>query len=208
MRRRGFLKFQAAAAMSLGIASLFGLPPSLLAAPSPDLTVVKGNPAVATRAAVQRPGGLSAFAKPGQKVVIKPDMSFAADVAKSHGSSRVSLSLKGQMGLTSDRKVMPSHYSLDTAIVDLCFKVKPILAVIDATRVPSIKGLSGPGKALLPGEIIASADPAAADAMTIACCERCGREIQPRQVAHIAQAHARGLGRMDIENLTVQRLRL
>ena len=44
--------------------------------------------------------------------------------------------------------------------------------------------------------------------MTVASYEWYGRRIQPRQVAHIAQAHARGLGRMDIENMHVRRLSL
>lgn len=305
MLRRDFLKLQAATTITLGAASLFGFSAHLLAAPSPDLAVVKGSPAAATRAAVELLGGMSAFVKPGQKVVIKPNMSFAADVAsatnthpevvrellvmcteagaasvrildhafqsggaslqrsgildacntvltgvchnltqgrhyaehalagasemktnafmvdvlgadviiaapvaKSHGSTGVSLSLKGQMGLVRDRNVMHSRYSLDTAIVDLCFAVKPALAVIDASRVLSTNGPGGPGKVLLPGEIIASADPVAADAMAVASYEWYGRKIQPRQVAHIAEAHARGLGRMDIENLAVHRLSL
>ncbi len=41
--------------------------------------------------------------------------------------------------------------------------------------------------------------------MTVASYEWYGRRIQPRQVAHIAQAHSRG-GRMDIENMNVRRL--
>ena len=80
MHRRDFLKFQAAAALSIGAAAL-GFPPRLLADASPDIAVVKGGPAAATRAAVELLGGMSAFVRPGQKVVIKPNMSFAADVA-------------------------------------------------------------------------------------------------------------------------------
>lgn len=304
MHRRDFLKFQAAAALSIGAAAL-GFPARLLADASPDIAVVKGSPAAATRAAVELLGGMSAFVRPGQKVVIKPNMSFTADVAsatnthpevvrellvmcmeagagavrildhafqsgtqplersgildacngvrngvchnltheryyqettlndardmktnavmkdmldadvliaapvaKTNTSTGVSLSLKGQTGLILDRNVMHWRYDLDTAIVDLCFRLKPALAVIDASRVLSTNGPYGPGKVLTPGEIIASADPVAADAMTVASYEWYGRRIQPRQVAHIAQAHARGLGRMDIENMHVRRLSL
>lgn len=302
MHRRDFLKFQATAALSIGAAAL-GFPTRLLAEASPDIAVVKGSPAAATRAAVELLGGISAFVRPGQKVVIKPNMSFTADVssaanthpevvrellvmcleagagtvrvldhafqsgtlsleqsgildacngvrdglcqnltharfyhetildgardmktnavmkdileadvliaapvAKTNTSTGVSLSLKGQMGLIFDRNVMHWRYDLDTAIVDLCFRLKPSLAVIDASRILSTNGPYGPGKVLTPGEIIASADPVAADAMTVASYEWYGRRIQPRQVAHIAQAHARGLGRMDIENMNVQRV--
>ncbi|CAK7031614.1 MAG: hypothetical protein DESF_01328 [Desulfovibrio sp.] len=305
MRRREFLKLQAAAAVGIGAVSLLGFPTRLIAAPAPDIALVKAAPAAATRAAVEALGGMSAFVKPGQKVVIKPNMSFAAGVdtatnthpevvrellvmcreagagsvrildhafqsddqslqlsgildacngvvsgvchnlvqgrhyrdatiasaqemrenaimtdvleadviiaapvAKSHASTGVSLSIKGQMGLVRDRNIMHSRYDLDKAIVDLFSRAKPALAVIDATRVLSTNGPSGPGKVLTPGEVIASADPVAADALAVASYEWYGRKIQPRQVAHIALAHARGLGRMDIENLTVQRLSL
>ncbi|CAK7030020.1 MAG: hypothetical protein DELT_02743 [Desulfovibrio sp.] len=305
MHRRDFLKYQAAAVMVVSAGSIFGFPSQILAAPTPDISVVKGKPAAATRAAVEALGGMSTFVKPGQKVIIKPNMSFAsgvdmatnthpevvrellvmcveagagsirvldnafqngpvslelsgildacnsvmggichnltqdryfqestlngaqemrtnaimtdvlgadviiaAPVAKSHSSTGVSLSIKGQMGLIRDRRIMHSRYNLDAAIVDLAFTLKPALAVIDASRVLSTNGPGGPGKVLTPGEVIASADPVAADAMAVASYEWYGRKIQPRQVAHIAQAHARGLGRMDIENMNVQRLAL
>ncbi|MCH5276536.1 MAG: DUF362 domain-containing protein [Desulfovibrionaceae bacterium] len=304
MQRRDFLKFQAATALSLGAAAL-GFPTRLLAGDSPDIAVVRGSPAAATRAAVELLGGMSAFVRPGQKVIIKPNMSFTADVAsatnthpgvvrellvmcleagagtvrvldhafqsgtrsleqsgildacngvreglchnlaherfyhettlndaqamksnavmkdvleadvliaapvaKTNSATGVSLSLKGQMGLILHRGVMHGRYDLDTSIVDLCFHLKPSLAVIDASRVLSTNGPYGPGKVLTPGEVIASADPVAADAMAVASYEWYGRRIQPRQVGHIAQAHARGLGRMDIEHMHVRRLSL
>lgn len=42
----------------------------------PDISVVKGEIVQATRAAVKSQGGMQAFVKPGQKVIIKPNMSF------------------------------------------------------------------------------------------------------------------------------------
>jgi len=110
------------------------------------------------------------------------------------------------MGLIWDRRIMHSRYNLNTSIVDMNLKVKPHLAIIDATRVLTTGGPGGPGKVITPGEVIASADPVAADAMAVASYEWYGRRMQPHQVPHIRQAHERGLGRMDIENLQVKRL--
>ncbi len=269
-----------------------------LANVEPHVSIVKGAPAAATRAAVEALGGMKRFVKTGQHIVIKPNMSFAqgvdsattthpevvrevlvmckeagagsvrvldhslqnmklslensgilaacnsveegichhlmdtdfystenignaqemrenafmhdvlkADViiaipvAKSHSSAGVSLSLKGQMGLIYDRYIMHSRYDLATSIVDLNLKVKPHLSVIDATRVLTTNGPSGPGKVIKPNEVIASADPVAADATAIARYTWYGKKIKPRQVRHVRQAHERGLGRMDIENL-------
>ena len=302
MLRRDFLKMQAAA---LGAVALTGSSVLLAAAARPDIAVVRGEPAAATRKAVAALGGMSVFVRRGQKVVIKPNMSFAADVdsaanthplvvrelfamcleagaasvrvldhafregrqpleysgilaacesvapdcchnltrarhyreytlkdardmrrnavmadvldadvllacpvAKSHSSTGVSLSLKGQMGLILDRNCMHGRYDLDTSIVDLAAALKPALTVIDASRVLSTNGPQGPGRVLSPGEVIASADPVAADALAVASYEWYGRRMRPRQVAHIAQAHARGLGRMDVENCSVLRLSL
>jgi uncharacterized protein (DUF362 family) len=311
MNRRKFLQWQAkticyltAGAPLLSAAGFFR-PHKAMADGLPDIAVANGAPAAAARAAVDAIGGMSRFVKPGQSVVIKPNMSFAhgpenatnthpevvrevllmvkeagagrvrvldhslhnpeqslersgilaacnsveegichhlmtqgfyrqesipgakdmrensfmrdvldADViiavpvAKSHSGTGVSLSLKGQMGLIWDRRIMHSRYNLNTSIVDMNLKVKPHLAIIDATRVLTTGGPGGPGKVITPGEVIASADPVAADAMAVASYEWYGRRMQPHQVPHIQQAHERGLGRMDIENLRVQRLKV
>ena len=305
MDRRSFLKYQAAGLLWLAAGAPLISPGRALADGRPDLAVVKGAPGAAARAAVEMLGGMGRFVKKGQKVLIKPNMSFArgpeaatnthpdlvkelllmcreaeagsirvldhslqdparslelsgilaacdsvekglchhlmeerfyqtaalpqgremtengimrealeadviiaAPVAKSHGSAGVSLSLKGQMGLIYNRGIMHSRFSLDESIVDLNTRLKPHLAVIDATRVLTTGGPGGPGRIITPGEVIASADPVAADALAVASYEWYGRKIQPRQVAHLAAAHDRGLGRLDIENLNTRRLDL
>ena len=71
--RRQFLK-TAAAGVAVGLA---GGPSPLLAAQEAELAVISGEPAAATRKALESLGGISRFVKKGQKVVIKPNMSFA-----------------------------------------------------------------------------------------------------------------------------------
>ena len=305
MHRRTFLKLQLGGLACLAGSQLLGPgAKALLAADAaPDVAVVKGAPGPATRTAVNLLGGMGRFVKPGQKVVIKPNMSFAqgvdsattthpevvrevlvmckeagasrvrvldhslqnaenslkksgileavdsveegicrhlmdssfyqeaelpaavemqtnafmrdvleADVliavpvAKSHGSAGVSLSLKGQMGLILSRHIMHSRYSLDGSIVDLNTFIKPHLAVIDATRVLTSGGPGGPGLVIKPGEVIASADPVAADATAVASYEWYGRKFAPSQVKYLQLAHERGLGRLDIDNLITRRI--
>ena len=298
MDRRQFLRTSAA-----GAAGLL-MPGGLLAATVPDVAVVKGLPGAATRAAVGLLGGMAAFVKPGQRVVIKPNMSFAspaeaganthplvvqalaalcweagagsvlildntlapsrlcleasgipeaaaavrpgmvftmddaalyrevalpdgrtltrsavarealrADVliaaptAKSHSGTGVSLSLKGMMGLIADRGVLHGR-GLDECIVDLCTLLKAQLTVVDATHVLSTGGPRGPGRVLDGQTVIASGDMVAADAFTVSAFPWYGRHFQPSQVGHIRLAHERGIGRMDVENLKVERLAL
>lgn len=306
MNRREFLRYQAKGILWM-IAGGSGilLPKRLIAAPVPDIAVVKGAPAAATRAAVDLLGGMKQFVKPGDRVVIKPNMSFptpperasnthpevvrelalmckeagaarilvldhtlareelclersgirkacnsiskkmvfalsddrfykttdipkgksmtstdimkevlrsnvliAAPVAKSHSATGVSLSLKGMMGLNYDRSVMHRKYDLHTSIVDLCTILKADLTVIDGTRVLSTNGPGGPGKVLKRDTVIASKDMVAADAYAVATFEWYGKKFKPRQVRHIREAHERGLGSMDVENLYVKAIDL
>lgn len=73
MTRRTFLK-GAATSLALGIVAN----PSLLPAKEEnDLVVIAGEPAAATKKALEAMGGISRFVKKGQSVVLKPNMSFA-----------------------------------------------------------------------------------------------------------------------------------
>jgi uncharacterized protein (DUF362 family) len=73
MTRRKFLKTTAA-----GIAiGLVGRPSFLEAKEDYDLVAISGEPVAATRKALEAMGGISRFVKKGQRVVLKPNMSFS-----------------------------------------------------------------------------------------------------------------------------------
>lgn len=73
MTRRQFLK-ATSAGVAIGIVSH-----SLVshAAEEYDLAVISGEPATATKKALEAIGGISRFVEKGQRVVLKPNMSFA-----------------------------------------------------------------------------------------------------------------------------------
>src|SRR5512136_1260022 len=71
--RRKFLKM-AAAGTAFG---LVGGPSLSLAKEEYDLTVISGEPGAATKKALEAIGGMSRFVRKGQRVVLKPNMSFA-----------------------------------------------------------------------------------------------------------------------------------
>ncbi len=75
MNRRRFLKYQMKGALWLAATGVTW-PGGSLAAGTPDIAVAKGSPAAATRAAVEMLGGVKAFVKKGNRVLIKPNMSF------------------------------------------------------------------------------------------------------------------------------------
>jgi uncharacterized protein (DUF362 family) len=81
--RREFLGKGLAAAGAVLTGAHSGLlgAPSAWAATYPDIAIARGSEINAmTRAAVDTIGGMKRFVKPGAKVVIKPNMSFARDV--------------------------------------------------------------------------------------------------------------------------------
>ncbi|WP_045212093.1 DUF362 domain-containing protein [Desulfonatronovibrio magnus] len=300
--RRDFIKKQGKAALFAAAVAKAGFifPSSIKAQDRPEIAVARGGPDVAARAAVDILGGMAHYVKPGDKVVIKPNMSFAhpperatnthpdvvkalammcveagaasvmildnplqgaelclersgiqeacssvpqtsvhtftsnrffttvdldqgqtmkqtdvmnpvldadvliaAPVAKSHSGTGVSLSMKGMMGLIRDRGIMHRRFNLSSAIVDLCTFLKADLTIIDATRVLASHGPFGPGEVIQGNRVVASTDMVSADAMVVNMFPWYGRDIMPENVAHILEAHNRGLGRMDIENLTV-----
>ena len=301
INRRDFLKFHAQSGLFLaGSATGILIPRLSFASTIPDIGVVKGRAVAATKAAVDLIGGIKSVVKKGDRVLIKPNMSFArapeaasnthpdvvktvaamckeagaskviildhtlapgkiclqisgigpackaidqnmvhtinnpsfykqvnisgarslaqtdvaeeflkADVliavpvAKSHSATGVSLSMKGMMGLIYDRAIM-HRMDLHETIVDLASFLKADLTIIDGTRVLSTGGPGGPGRVLKKNTIIASKDMVAADAYAVAAFEWYGKKFKPTQVKHIRLAHERGLGRADIENLSVK----
>jgi len=74
MTRRRFLK-ASASGMALG---LVGSPPSFSVAKEEyDLAVISGEPVAATKKALEVMGGISRFVKKGQRIILKPNMSFS-----------------------------------------------------------------------------------------------------------------------------------
>ncbi|MFH1982107.1 MAG: DUF362 domain-containing protein [Pseudomonadota bacterium] len=154
------------------------------------------------------PGGKAMRETDVMREVLEADVLIAAPVAKAHGATGVSLSMKGMMGLIWDRGIMHWRYDLATSIVDLASLVKPHLVVVDAIEALTTNGPSGPGKVVRYDTIIASRDMVAADAQAVATVQWYGAAMKARQVEHIRLAHERGLGRMDVENLVVRQERV
>jgi len=77
MNRRQFLKWQARGAVIWAASAAGVLAPTKLLAAEPEIGVAKGKPGPATRAAVELLGGMKRFVKPGQRVAVKPNISFA-----------------------------------------------------------------------------------------------------------------------------------
>jgi uncharacterized protein (DUF362 family) len=167
-------------------------------------TQVQGPTNKAFYGEVKIPEGKALTSTMVMKKVLESDVLIAAPVAKSHSATGVSMALKGMMGLIYDRKDFHLNLDIDVAIVDLCTVLKPKLTVIDASRILSEGGPSGPGKVIPMNKIIVSRDIVAADSMAVEVGTWYGRKFKGHQVKHIQNADRRGLGNMDISSQTVK----
>lgn len=117
MTRRDLL-VGAAAGLALGLP---GLPHSADAAREPDLAVISGDPAAATRKALETLGGMSRFVQKGQRVVLKPNMSFASGPDRASNTHPGVVLTVAQMCLEAGaERVMVLDYPLQTA--ELCLR--------------------------------------------------------------------------------------
>lgn len=79
MKRRDFIKTSAGASIATGAALTLGTPEKLIAAESDriDLVAVRGGePEVMFDHGIEALGGMSAFVKPGQRVLVKPNIGW------------------------------------------------------------------------------------------------------------------------------------
>ncbi len=132
--------------------------------------------------------------------VLKTDVLINVPIAKTHDAAKITLAMKGLMGVISNRSAM--HIALDQRIADLNTLIKPTLNIIDAVRVLAKNGPTGGSLDYVAAHntVIASQDIVAADAYaaTLLFSKR------PEDVGYIRFGAEMGLGRYDFGNLTVK----
>jgi uncharacterized protein (DUF362 family) len=115
--RRDFLK-TASSGLAAGLVGR-ALPAS--GAPEYDLVVMSGDAAAATRKAIEALGGISRFVQKGQRVVLKPNMSFASGPERASNTHPAVVSTVAQMCLEAGAdRVMVVDNPLQSA--ELCLR--------------------------------------------------------------------------------------
>ncbi len=132
---------------------------------------------------------------------IEADRIINLPIAKHHGLSNVTLSMKNLMGLIGGRRDL-LHQKLPECIVDLAFFFKPVLTILDAVRI--LKANGPQGSTLKDVErldtIAASDDPVKIDAFGITLFGNIFGETVEDRFPHIRLAEARGLGTSDFKS--------
>jgi uncharacterized protein (DUF362 family) len=135
---------------------------------------------------------------------VECDKLINVPIAKHHSLCRVTLGLKNWLGAIGDPRNQ-LHQSLDEAMLDLhaFFKKKPLaLTVMDAWRILTRNGPQGgrPSDTKLMKTVVAGVDGVAVDALSASFFE-----IPPAELRYLEMAAKRGLGRIDVEKLAIEK---
>lgn len=123
-------------------------------------------------------------------------------IAKQHGISDLTLGMKNFFGCIGGNRGR-LHQDIHRVLPDLTAYLRPALTIIDAYRVLLNNGPSGGdlNDVSLRNTIVASADPVAADAYGATILDR-----EPGNMRWIVNAHALGLGEMDLSRVQIERV--
>ncbi|HOX78974.1 MAG TPA: DUF362 domain-containing protein [Bacteroidales bacterium] len=152
---------------------------------------------------VQIPNGKKLKSTKVHELILDSDVFINVPVLKSHGSARLTISMKNLMGVVWDRGWWHRN-DLNQCIADYAtYMKKPTLNIIDAYRVMMKNGPRGVSEAdvSLMKSLIISPDMVAADA---AATKMFG--ISPDDVPYIGIADSMGIGSMALDKLNVHRI--
>jgi len=138
------------------------------------------------------------------QALLDADVFFNVPVLKDHSSSMITAGMKNLMGVVWDRWYWHRN-DLHQCIADFASFRKPDLTIVDAYNVMKRngpRGVSVNDVVNMKAQVL-STDPVAADA---AAAKLYGAE--PADIRHIKLAAEMGLGRMDLQNLSINRIKL
>jgi uncharacterized protein (DUF362 family) len=133
------------------------------------------------------------------KEALTADKLINVPVAKNHGSTTLTLSMKNLMGIIGGNRGQ-IHWGIDQKLADISSFVKPTLIVLDATRIMLDGGPSGGdlGDVKVTNRVIAGTDPVAVDSYGATLFGMKGSDI-----GHIARAFEMGLGQIDLSKVRI-----
>jgi len=149
---------------------------------------------------IEFPDGRSLKSNKVYQDILTADVVINVPIAKHHGSAKLTLAMKGLMGVIQDRGSI--HLALDQRIADLNTAIKPTLHIIDGVRVLMNHGPTGGNlrDVKIANTLIASHDPVAADAYAAQTLF----DKKPQDIAYIKLGAEMGLGRYDFANVRVK----
>jgi len=137
------------------------------------------------------------------ELILSSDVFINVPVLKSHGSAKLTISMKNLMGIVWDRRFWHRN-NLNQCIADFATYRKPDLNIVDAYNVMTKNGPRGVSQAdvVKMRYLIVSTDMVAADA---AAAKIFG--MDPEEVKYIQIANDMGIGQMDLSKLNIGRIK-
>jgi len=153
---------------------------------------------------VSVPGGKNLKDAKVHELILSSDVFINVPVLKSHGSAKLTITMKNLMGIVWDRRFWHRN-NINQCIADFATYRKPDLNIIDAYNVMTKNGPRGVSKAdvVTMKYLIASTDMVAADA---AATKIFGME--PSEINYIQLANELGVGQMDLSKLNISRIKV
>ncbi len=135
---------------------------------------------------------------------LEADVFINVPIAKHHSMSRVTLGMKNIMGVIGENRGK-IHNNFDVKIVDLNLVIKPQLTILDAVRVLMNNGPTGGNlnDVKTMNMIVAGVDPVAVDTFGATLFG-----LKPTELGFLVEAQSRGLGKMDLNALKIERVNL
>jgi uncharacterized protein (DUF362 family) len=133
---------------------------------------------------------------------VECDCFINVPVAKHHGLTGLTLSMKNLMGVCGGTRGQ-MHWNIDQKLAELTAYIKPNLTVIDAYRVLLRHGPTGGdlGDVRKLGVVVAGTDPVLADAYAATLLER-----KPEDIGYIRAAAGMKLGSMDLKQAHIRKV--
>jgi uncharacterized protein (DUF362 family) len=153
---------------------------------------------------VSIPGGVAIQSWPLYTELLEADKLINVPIAKHHGLSKLTMSMKNWMGVMGSGRNMV-HQRIDDSLVDLAIVIKPQLTVLDAVRILTAHGPTGGNLADVKrlDTVVAGVDQVAVDAYGATLFGMKGADL-----GYVVKAAQRGVGRMDLEKLNLKRLEI
>lgn len=134
------------------------------------------------------------------KDVLDADVLINFPILKHHAMTKVTMGLKGMMGLVQDRQYF-HRTDLHQCIAELTAYRKPDLTILDAIKGITDRGPMGPGTIKEWNQVVFGVDPVALDAYGANLFG-----VKPEEIAYITAAAKLGVGEIDTQKITVQKV--
>jgi uncharacterized protein (DUF362 family) len=136
--------------------------------------------------------------------VFEADKVINIPIAKTHGTSRLTLGMKNWMGVMGGWRGR-IHQRIDESLVDLAMFIKPALTILDAVRILTANGPQGGDLADVKvlNTVIAGTDAVAVDAFGATLFG-----MRPSDLGYVRIGHQLRLGSMDLPRMKIKRIEL